>query len=341
MLWRNDGASFTEIGRDTGFASDDDVDYTSNEFYRCYCKATGACEAPAPLISCPPQPTWTPGWDDQPFRLGGNTFGTACADLDNDGQLDLVNAEIRHAWAGGSSDASRPLFQQAGGAAGFRFVRPALSDIGFTQPHASPDWDEGNIRLGIFDFDNDGLKDVYLGSSDYPDTYGLLFHNTGHRVFEEISTAAGVHVPKVNHMSLGDFDGDGDADLIAGISIFRDAGPYTIPILRFYRNDVGQSSNFTSIRLVGHGAGGANVSGIGAVIEVDAGGVTRVATIDGGFALGVQSGLSAMVGLGDACTIDAIRVHWPDAAHTVTELKNVLPSHPIEIAQDGGTLRYV
>jgi hypothetical protein len=211
----------------------------------------------------------------------------------------------------------------------------------FTQPHASPEWDEGNIRLAIFDFDNDGQKDVYLGSSDYPDTYGLLFRNTGNRAFEEVSTAAGVHIPKVNHLSLADFDNDGDADLVAGISIFRDPGPYTIPILRAYRNDVGQSANHTSIRLKGQGAGGANASGIGAVIEVVAGGVTQVVTIDGGFGLGVQNGLTAMVGLGSACTIDAIRVHWPDAAHTVTEVDDVLPNYTIEITQDGGTLRYV
>ena len=39
---------------------------------------------PAPRIGCSPG-GWNPGWDDQPHRLGGNTFAATCADFDGDG----------------------------------------------------------------------------------------------------------------------------------------------------------------------------------------------------------------------------------------------------------------
>jgi len=341
-LWRNDGGVFVNVAAETGYDADDELDYSDDQYYLCYCRDTGMCEADAPQITCPPvSQGWQPGLSDVPNQLGGNTFSTACDDLDDDGDLDLFTAEIRHWWAGRSSDISRPLLNEPGGEAGFQFVRSDLAAAGLEQPHHSVDWNEGNQTLAILDFDADGDKDVFLCSSDYPDTDSLLYQREADGTYEEISEAAGVHVPRGHDVLAVDLDHDGDRDLVVGTSMMRDSGPYDRPSPRFYRNEVGQDSNWTAIRLHGGGAGAANASGIGAIVEVTAGGKTQVARIDGGHGIGgIHHDLVAWFGLGDACAIDTLRIHWPDAAHSVTEITDVRANYYLEVTQGEDRVHY-
>ena len=48
MQWRNDGGDFSEIGRETGFAGDENEAYGDNGFYLCYCDVYGCDDAPPP-----------------------------------------------------------------------------------------------------------------------------------------------------------------------------------------------------------------------------------------------------------------------------------------------------
>ncbi|RYE83369.1 MAG: VCBS repeat-containing protein, partial [Myxococcales bacterium] len=126
LLYRNDGkGAFSEVGQPSGFAGDDNRDYTSNEFFACYCTVhpdAVDCEGvKAPQLQCPTpaDAAWRPGIDDQPWRSNGNTFSTFCGDIDGDGRNDLYNAEIHHWWAGAASDSSQVL-RNVSGAEGLR-----------------------------------------------------------------------------------------------------------------------------------------------------------------------------------------------------------------------------
>ena len=60
--------------------------------------------------------------------------------------------------------------------------RPALEEIGLTRTHdCRLEW--GDITGAVFDYDNDGRKDVYIGSTDYRGTRGLLYHQEADGTF--------------------------------------------------------------------------------------------------------------------------------------------------------------
>jgi enediyne biosynthesis protein E4 len=335
ILWRNDGDRFVDVGRDSGFAGDDILDYSDNEFYRCYCKDTSACTAPAPAIDCSNY-AWTPGSDDQPWRLNGNSFTTVCADVDNDGDMDLFNAAIRHWHIGRSADPSQVLVNT--GAKTLRFDRPGNDKLGLARTHTISDWNEGDISAAVFDFDGDGLPDIMLMDSDYPDTHTWLFRQKPDHTFEEISKVAGIDHDRGQELTVADFDGDGDLDVIMGTSSAR-GGP-AVPQVYFYENLVGNRSNWLKVKLVGAGAGAANTAAIGAWVRVTAGGVTQLREVFGGHGhFGLQHDLVLHFGLGASCDVDTIEVLWPDRKATRSTFTNVRANYLVEISQAAG-LRY-
>jgi len=344
-LWRNDDGVFTEIGQGTPVAADDNMSYEDNEFYRCWCsKSPGKCtpEESIPKIDCTNY-SWTPGSDDQPPRLGGNTFTTACADLDNDGDLDFVNAEIHHWHIGQSSDSSQILRNDLAGGVP-KFVRVPNDDKSLVQPHTIPDWNEGNITVGAFDVDNDGKKDIYLTSTDYPDTWGMIFHQKADGTFENVTDTAGAKVYHAVAYTTVDIDGDGDLDLIVMTSSARCDGDAKCPAkntMKVFRNDIGHKSNFVQLRLHGKGAGFSNAAAIGAKVTIVTGGVRQVQEVIGGYGhFGVQHDTKLTFGLGAACAIDSIEVRWPDKNGTVQKFSGVVANQLVDLSEGDDKVKY-
>ena len=328
----------SELG--TPFAADSNVDYKSdNEFYHCWCAAhAGSCPAAesSPKVDCTNY-SWTPGFDDQPARNAGNTFSTACADLDNDGDLDLIHATIRHWHIGNSADPSQILRNEGG----LSFSRVANDEHGLLQPHTGSDWNEGNITVAAFDFDNDGKKDIYLGSSDYPDTWGRLYHQTDDG-FEDLTDRAGAkHYHAVSHTSV-DIDGDGDLDLIVVTSAMRCSGDKkcaATPTLKVYRNDAGQERNFVQFALKGTGS---NASAIGAKVTVTAGGVKQVQEVNGGYGtFGMQNDTMLTFGLGGSCAVDKVEVRWPNGDKTVQAFDGIVANHLAQLTEGEAKPKYL
>lgn len=307
---------------ESGYARDDDYEWQSNQFARCYCQANPTAEdcagVPAPQITCN-TPNWNHASDREPYRLGGNSGATACADLDNDGDMDLYTGEIRHWWAGLGSDMSEPLINDGSGT----FERPGREALGIVVDHVTGTaWDEGHMSLTTLDFDNDGLRDVYVGASDYPGNRGLLFHQRDVLQFEAVSIEDGFEHNRSHGVVTADFDRDGDLDLIVGHSRARcDANApndcYATPQIRAFENVYGQGGNWLQLSLEGVTA---NRSAIGARVRVTAGGVTQTQEVGGGFGhYGAQDDLVLHFGLGDACEAE-VEIRWPDEELQVQQL---------------------
>ncbi|MCA9553984.1 MAG: CRTAC1 family protein, partial [Myxococcales bacterium] len=340
-LWQGsltgDGAlSFTNRSVVSGYAYDDDFTWQDNEFARCYCQrfsfAEGCDEVGPPRITCSSQ-NWSHTTDRRPFRLGGNSGTTVCADVNNDGAMDLLTTEITHWWAGSGADQSELLLNT--GEAEVRFTRPGQAATGLTRTHSGVAWDQGDMTAAVFDFDNDGWPDVYIGASDYAGNHGLLFHQTEAGKFEAVPITEGIDHHRSHGIGVADFDGDGDLDLVLGHSRARcDAtlpdDCYPTRQVRMFENTYGQGGNWVQLDL--QGGEGTNRSAIGARVEVSAGGVTQTQEVGGGHGhYGIQHQRVLHFGLGAACEAE-VTVRWPDRSLT-TQTFRVVAGHRFKVVQ--------
>ncbi len=320
-LWLNDGSgAFTNHSVESGYAYDDRMDWSDNESARCWCtlhpEEDDCAGVPEPeAISCTEDADafrWDHTYDREEFRLGGNSGGTTCADIDNDGDVDLMTSEIVHWDVGLSSDPSEVLLNNGDAT----FSRPGNEVTGLTREHDGITWDDGDITNSVFDFDNDGWPDIYIGSTDYVGTRGLLYHQIAPAEFEAVDIEDGVDHTRSHGSAQADFDRDGDLDLVVGHSSARCSGYddcYESKQIRFFEN-LAEDSNFLQVALTG--TGGSNTAAIGARVRVTADGVTQTQHVSGGGGqFGNQSDLVLHFGLGEACEAE-VEVRWPDADGT-------------------------
>ena len=323
--------TFENISVASGYAWDGRNDWSDNESARCHCKLhrdDPDCDGvPEPrLISCRVDADafrWNHASDREPFRLGGNSGATICADINNDGWIDLLTSEIVHFDVGSSSDPSELVINT--GSADVVLERPGNETTGLTRERTLVGWNDGDITGGVFDFDNDGWQDVYIGSTDYPGDRGLLFHQDAPLQFTEVAKTAGLENNRSHGMAIADFDRDGDVDVIVGHSRARcapgqepDPTPcYETTQVRFFENTLGQDGQWVQLTLVG--GAGTNRAAIGARATVTAKGtqtVVQTQGLDGGHGhFGAQRDLTLHFGLADACSAE-VTIRWPDAELT-------------------------
>jgi hypothetical protein len=167
--------------------------------------------------------------------------------------------------------------------------------------------------LKFFDYDNDGDPDLFLVNGHPDDMIEsrvprvrhkeplLMFENTG-RVFKDVSANSGTVFSKMfsgRGMALGDFDNDGDADVLTS----NNGEP---PIL--LRNQGGNRNNWVGLHLV---ATKSNSAAVGTVITWQSGTVKRTRLKIGGGSYLSSHDPREILGIGMATKIDSIEIKWP------------------------------
>ena len=355
QVWLNHNGSFFEVGEAFGLDHDDRTNPSDDQSFRCFCAANpthAKCKPlpPAPVVQCnnafgptsgPYFRGWLPGVSDQPYSLGGNYFGFACGDIDDDGDMDLLSATIVHGDVGSASDPSELIFNPSDGG---KWQRPGNEVTGLLRPETGIYWNHGESTALMADINLDGRKDVlWTQTGAYgPSDRASLFTQGGDGKFTRVDQAVGLvskEVPNFGIPAWPDIDGDGDLDLVSSAN--KTVGKLVQPVMLVYRNDVAQTQNVLRIRLDGGKGQGANRSAIGAVVRVTAGGRTQTHYVSGGYGHGnVQADLVLTFGLGSVCDVDAVTVRWPDAKATVSEFKNVRANYGIALTKGQSDVVY-
>jgi hypothetical protein len=169
------------------------------------------------------------------------------------------------------------------------------------------------------DFDNDGLPDVFIvhgGLIHLVPQEHSIFRNLGKWKFEDVSSTAGPFFgAKTGVKSVGrggafaDYDNDGRMDAF----IVNLGAPAVL-----LRNTTAGAGHWVGVRLVGKKS---NRDGIGAKIEVVAGGVRQQRERTAGSGYLSQDDGRVHFGLGKVSTIGKLTVTWPSGV--VQTLDNV------------------
>ena len=170
--------------------------------------------------------------------------------------------------------------------------------------------------LKFFDYDNDGDPDLFLVNGHPDDMIEtrvprvrhkeplLLFENTG-RAFKDVSASAGPVFNKMysgRGMALGDFDNDGDADVLTS----NNGEP---PLL--LRNQGGNRNNWIGLQLI---ATKSNPAAVGAMISWQAGALKRTRLKTSGGSYLSSHDPREILGVGAATKIDSIEIGLPSGA---------------------------
>lgn len=281
----------------------------------------------------------TPNPGEPAYRHGGNTFSSSCADYDNDGDIDVFQAETTHGdYPRSTADRSR-ILRNSGKQGGWAFERPELSETGINRDlngtDANGDFgNEGDHGASWADLDNDGLLDLVIENSAYPQSHAWIYQQLPNHSFINVTEMSGVRplLTNTNGISIDDFDRDGDLDVLMGsVNTGSQSAPGGVEQVHVFRNEAGSASSWLYVTLKGVTA---NRQGIGAKVTVTAGCRTQTREISGGKGtFGAGDPAYAHFGLGDLKRIDRLEIRWPTNPVQTQVFEDVAVNQFLEVTE--------
>nr|MBN2278071.1 VCBS repeat-containing protein [candidate division Zixibacteria bacterium] len=233
-----------------------------------------------------------------PLNITDASYGLGWGDYDNDGYLDLFVACRKY---------SNHLLHNNGNG--------TFTDV-TSGPLAGPD---STVDVVWGDYDNDMDLDLYLVNNK---AANKLFRNDGGGAFTDITVSSLALIDTLDNTSAacGDYDADGDLDLVIGA--YQQFGNSLL------KNRIGANNHWLHVNLVGTNA---NRFGIGARVRVVAGSISQIDEISGGSNLYSQNSLTAEFGLGSYTVADTVEINWPTTAQSITVKTNVNANQVITV----------
>jgi hypothetical protein len=248
-----------------------------------------------------------------PAGVAFNNDGRAVSSMGADGR-DIDNDGLEDIFVTANEGEKFPLFRNLGGGQFADITNP--SGVG-RQTREFTGW-----SVGIFDFDNDGAKDLFVASGAIDDNVeefahrpsrqrNLVLLNVGNGRFDDVGAQAGTDLQKAARhrgAAFGDLDGDGKVDVVVSRIGERAA---------IFRNTSSGGNHYLGVRLRGRRS---NRDGIGAMIHVTgASGHQQWNRVTTAVGYGSSSDRTAFFGMGQDRTA-SLEVLWPSGARqTVTQ----------------------
>ncbi|MGH9540736.1 MAG: CRTAC1 family protein [Terriglobales bacterium] len=242
-----------------------------------------------------------------------SSMGADFRDYDNDGRPDLVVTDLARETFQLFHNQGRGLFVDARYRSGLGAQSAPLSGWG----------------AGLYDFDNDGWKDLFTANSHVDDNVALfeatqyeqsnaVFHNTRDGRFANVSRQAGADFQVAcahRGAAFADFNGDGRIDVVTSSL----GGPAEL-----WENISPGGNHWIVLKLTGTRS---NRDGIGA--EVRIGAQCNHMTSAVGYASSSHAGVH--FGLGRTAKIDEIAIRWPSGARQV--LRGILADRVLAVRE--------
>ncbi|MFZ0687569.1 MAG: CRTAC1 family protein [Terriglobales bacterium] len=224
-----------------------------------------------------------------------SSMGPVFADVDGDGKLDLWVTDSKY----------HRLMHNTG--------KGRFEDVSAASGLAQAEAQYTSWGTGVYDFDNDGWLDIlsfHGGLINMIPQEQSLFRNVGGGVFEDVSRQGGA-VLDVKTVArggcFGDYDNDGKID----------AYMVNLNARGTLLHNVTQTSNhWITIKLKGTKS---NRDGLGARLEMTAGGRTQVAERSAGSGYLSQDDDRIHFGLGAATKVDKLVIRWPSGKEQTIE----------------------
>jgi len=224
-----------------------------------------------------------------------SAMGPVFADIDNDGKLDLWVTDSKYNRL--MRNTGKMQFDDIGAASGISPVTGQYVSWG----------------TGIYDFDNDGILDImtFHGGLIHliPEEHSI-FRGLGKAKFADVSSQAGpVFDAKTvaRGACFGDYDNDGKVDAF----LVNLGAPATL-----FHNVSSNTGHWITIHLKGTKS---NRDGIGARLEVTAGGKKQIAERVSSSGYLSQDDGRVHFGLGAATNVEKLAVRWPSGREQVLE----------------------
>ena len=231
-------------------------------------------------------------------NYAGQGMGVDVGDLNNDGHLDIYITNLY---------ANTLLLNNGDGTYTDITEEAEVGDQGMG-------W--GTIWL---DCDNDGLSDIYVANDSYFSPFpNLLYHNEGDNSFASIA-----HDTPLSSMFGGygvasaDFNADGKMDIFLANSSSNDGN-------QLFLNQATNDNSWVKVKLEGVES---NRAAIGARVEVEAGGKTMIDEVIAGASYASHNSFVLHFGLGQAETIERLKVRWPNGLEEAFEGLDVNTSY--------------